>query len=291
MLIMLLNTKHSRFKNSFLLALFGVFMAQTVSAANIESRIFSFQQKVAKTGNAKAQFKLAYMYEIGRGTKKDINKAKQWYKKAAVKNFKAANHRLIFIDVKTAGFKSQHKSWLKSLIEESKKGDDNLQFLLANMHEKGIGVKRNLKQAHHYYKASTAKGNADAESKLFRIVQKINMDNADNQRRKEERLAAKKAEAKKQQAKKDAEAKKQKARQLAAERDRKRRDAERKKRAAEKRKLTQQKNMLAKKQAEAKKAKLAADKPKAIAIVEKQEEGFESDLCSGAAARFRTQCN
>ena len=277
--------------------LFGLFMAQAVSAASIESRIFSFQQKVAKTGNAKAQFKLAYMYEIGRGTEKDINKAKQWYKKAALKNFKAANHRLIFIDVKMAGFKSQHKSWLKSLIEESKKGDDNIQFLLANMYENGIGVKRNLKQARHYYKASTAKGNADAEARLFRIVQKINMDNADNQRRKEERLAAKKAEAKKLQAKKDAEVKKQKARKLAAERERKRRDAARKKQAAEKNKIAKQKKMLAKKQAEtlkqaeAKKEKLAAEKPETVVTAEKQEEEFESDLCSGAAARFRTQCN
>jgi len=287
---MRLNTKLNCFKNIGLTVLLSLFVFSTATAADLNLRVFKFQQKVAKGGHPKAQFKLAYMYEAGRGTEKDFNQATLWYKKAAKQNFKAAKHRLEFINVKTKGFKAKHKPWLKSLIDDANKGDDNVQFLLASMYEEGIGVKRNLKQAQRYYKLATAKGNADAESKLFRIVQKTNMDSENNQKQLAEKQAAKKAAAKKQQAKKDAEARKKKAKQLTAENERKRLSAERKKLAAEKRKLAMQKKMLAKKQAEAKKAK-DAEKPKSVVTAKKQEEGFESDLCSGAAARFRTQCN
>jgi len=285
---MRLTTKYIGFKSISLAALIGFFMISSAYAANIESRIFKFQQKVAKIGNAKAQYKLAYMHEIGRGTEKDLNQATLWYKKSASQNFRAAKHRLVFINVKTKGFKAKHKMWLTSLINDANKGDDDVQFLLANMYEEGIGVKRNLKQAHRYYKLSTAKGNADAESQLFRIVQKINATSEENEKQKAAKLAAKKAAAKKQQAKKDAEAKKQKAKQLAAEKQRKRRESDRKKVAAKKQKQAMKNKALAKKQAEAKKQ---ANKPAAITTAENKEEVFESDLCSGAAARFRTQCN
>lgn len=288
---MRLNLTFNCFKNIGLTVLLSLFIFSTATAADINARIFKFQQKVAKIGSPKAQYKLAYMYEAGRGTEKDLNKAALWYKKAAKQKYKAAKHRLEFINVKTKGFKAKHKAWLKSLISDANNGDDNVQFLLASMYEDGIGVKRNLKQAQRYYKLSTAKGNADAESELFRIVQKINMESDIAQKQQ----AAIKAEAKKQQAKKDAEAREQKAKQLAAERERKRLEKKRKKLAAEKRKQAVKQKMLAKKQDEDKKAKQTSkQKDKNTTVISKaenKEETFESDLCTGAAARFRTQCN
>lgn len=288
---MRLNIKFNCFKNIGFTVLLILFTYSTATKADINARIFKFQQKVAKIGDPKAQYKLAYMYETGRGTKKDINQAKTWYKKAVKQKYKAAKHRLEFIDVKANGFKPKHKPWLELLISDANNGDDNVQFLLASMYEDGVGVKRDLKQAQRYYKLSTAKGNADAESELFRIVQKINMESDIAQKQQ----AAIKAEAKKQQAKKDAEAREQKAKQLAAAKERKRLETERKKLAAEKRKQAVKQKMLAKKQDEEKNAKQKSkqkdNSSTVISKAENQEEIFESDLCTGAAARFRTQCN
>jgi len=293
---MRLKLQLNYFKNLCFALLLGMSVSSVAEAGKLDSRIFKFQEKIAKNGKANAQFKLAYLYETGRGTKKDISKAKEWYKKAALQNFKAANHRLVYIDATTSGFKAKHKSWFKTVINDANKGDDNTQFLLAYMYEKGIGVKPDLDKARDYYQKASAKRNADAESRLFGIVQKINADA--NKKRQAAEIAEKQAEAKRLQARKEAEAekKKQQARkqkqlQLNAEKERKQLAAARQKAAAEKRKHAEQKNQLAKKQAEAKKLRPSAESSKTVVTAKNQEEVFESDLCTGAAARFRTQCN
>jgi len=281
----------------FHLSVSCLLFAPMVNAANIDGRIFNFQQKMANAGNAKAQFKLAYMYETGRGVKRDLAAARQWYSKSEGQKFLAAGHRLTYLDVKKSGFRSKHKSWLKSIIRDAKNGDDNVMFLLANMYENGIGVKNDLKKARHYYHLSTAKGNADAESRLFALDQHMRkLQVAKDKQRKLEK-ARKKADAEKlakqkRQEKlkaKQASIKNKKAKMLKAEKEKKRLNAERKKLAAEKKKLAKMKADLAKKQAAQKMAEqqtVTAD-----SNANKPEDEFEADLCTGKAARFRTQCN
>ena len=280
----------------FLLSVSFLLFVPTVNAANIEGRIFNFQQKMAKIGNAKAQFKLAYMYETGRGVRRDVAAARKWYAKAAEQNFTAADHRLIFLDVKKSGFRSKHKSWLKTVIRDANNGDDNVMFLLANMYEKGIAVKNDLKKARHYYHRSTAKGNADAESRLFALDQRIRKIQAATEKQKQLEQGRKKAEAKKQAEKlakkrkeKQASLKKQQKKTSKAEKEKQRLIAERKKIAAEKKKLAALKADLARKKAAVK----AAEEKTVIAETKENEsdEVFEADLCTGKAARFRTQCN
>ena len=50
--------------------------------------------KAAEKGNAWAQDNLGSFYEYGKGVEKDINKAIEWYTKAASKGNKHANTRL-----------------------------------------------------------------------------------------------------------------------------------------------------------------------------------------------------
>lgn len=49
------------------------------SAADLDKPVFDYQAKMAKMGNAQAQYYLAQMYEEGRGTKADQEKARHWY--------------------------------------------------------------------------------------------------------------------------------------------------------------------------------------------------------------------
>lgn len=282
----------------FISAVLGFSLISTAQATKIDERIFTFQHKVAKNGNVKAAYKVAFMYEMGRGVEKDLNKAKQWYKKAVTSNFTAAKHRLTYLEIKQIGFQAKHRTWLKDAIKDADAGDDNVMFMLANMYEDGTGVKNDPELARRYYQHATAKGNADAEARLFRLEQ--NMIRIRAEKQKESALAAKKAKQKKE-AKKDneaekkiAEAKRKQWLLQQAEKERKRLAAERKKLASEKRKLAAQKAELAKKQAAVKKAKAESEKQENIAKIEDTpatKEVFESDLCSGSAARFRTQCN
>ena len=90
---------------SFLVTLLGLcfIIPINLQAANFDSGVFEFQQKLAKSGNPRAQYQLATMYESGRGVAKDTNKAKEWYKKSAENHYKAAGYRLTYLDVTTNG--------------------------------------------------------------------------------------------------------------------------------------------------------------------------------------------
>lgn len=286
---------------------FGFAAPTTLLASDYDTGIFEFQQKLAKGGNPQAQYQLATMYESGRGVAKDTNKAHEWYKKSAANNYKPAKHRLIYLEVKTSGFKDSHKAWINQLVADAKKGDGEAMFILGNLYEKGTGVKTSLKRAQGYYKSSATIGNVDAENRLYDVEQKINQQRQqsskaakqDNQKQKQAEQKNKEAAARakqdnvqKQQA--DAARKQKAARDKAraeetrkarykAEQERKKLEAERLKLAEERRKLAAQKQALAKEKA-------AKQKAAAAQKAEAEPEHFESELCTGKAARFRTQC-
>ena len=52
--------------------------------------VFDFQMKLAKKGNAEAQFKVGEMYESGRGVKKNMDEAMKWINKAAAQGNQGA---------------------------------------------------------------------------------------------------------------------------------------------------------------------------------------------------------
>lgn len=284
-----METISTQVGKTLLAGLLGMFLfISTGQAANYDAGIFEFQQKLAKAGNPQAQYKLADMYENGRGASKDILKAKQWYKKSAANNYKPAKHRLTYLDVKAGGFKASHKPWLKDLSADAKKGDVEAMFLLGEMNEKGTGIKKNLKQAKAYYKAASIKGSVDAENRLYDIEDQLHREKANKIARQEKKLAEKEAKHKKKETatrkakQQSTKSNKQKKAQLKAIQERNRLTNERRQLAEEKRKLEAQQKALAKREAAAK----ASSKEKKDA----GPEGFESDLCSGRAARFRTQC-
>jgi len=265
---------------------------------NYDSGIFDFQHKLAKNGNAQAQYKLANMYEKGRGVAKDLNKAKEWYNRSAAAKYTPAMHRLTYLEVRTKGFKAEHKAWLTKLTYDAKQGDGEAMFMLGEMYESGTGVKRNLKNAQKYYKSSSVKGNVDAENRLYDVEQKIKRQKAEMRKKREAQKQAKEARAQEEEAKKRKAEKARKAKaakaaknnnqkqsQYKADLERKKLENERKKLAAERRKLEAQQRALRKKEMAAKEAAQDAEAEGS------NEEKFESDLCTGRAARFRTQCN
>jgi len=51
-------------------------------------------RKAAEQGHAEAQYKLGFMYQNGRGVKKDDKQAAEWYRKAAAQGNKEAERAL-----------------------------------------------------------------------------------------------------------------------------------------------------------------------------------------------------
>ena len=276
-----------------LASLIGFFISITAAeAVDFDSGIFDFQQKLANNDNPQAQYKLAGMYETGRGTEKNLNLAKKWYQKSAANKYRPAEHRLTYLEIKRTGFKATHKNWLKDLSADAKQGDVEAMFLLGEMSETGIGVKKNLKQAKVYYKAASNRGNVNAENRLYYVEDKLNRIEDAKLAKRQQKLAA--AEEKKKQKEAQSKANKQKnvqqnnqkqQAQLKIAQERKRLKAERLRLVQERQKLEAQQRALEKKEMEAKIISTQVKEPEAI-----EPQGFESNLCTGRAAKFRTQC-
>jgi len=274
-------------------------------AFNFSTSVFEFQQKMAKKGDPLAQYKLAYMYENGQGTEKNLDQAVAWYKKSEKKHYAPATMRLIYIETKTQGYKkSKHNAWLTKLKQDAANNDGESLFLLGTMHKDGYIVKKDLNKAARLFKNASKKGMTGAEIE-YESVQAILYNQKDRQRQAE---SQRKARANTEKAKKDAElqsnnkkkTEKQRQQQLAtqqAQRERaaaekKRKQKEKKARLQEKKRKEQQriaadKKAKAEQEQKAKEAKKSEEAKKA-----KQEEKplVDKSMCKGKKARFLTTC-
>jgi uncharacterized protein len=269
------------------LLLGATFVAQ---AESFDAGVFEFQKKLADNGNPHAQFKLGNMYETGRGVAMDLNTATQWYEKSAASSFKPAQNRLIYLQVKRNGFKSEHKSWLSELTADANAGDGEASMMLGEMNEQGIGMPKNLSQAQIEYKRATVKAIAGSEGAYYAVTDLINKQKIQAQQEEEKRAIAERArkEEADQAARKKAmlEHEQLKQTQLKVEADQRKQDEERQRIDAQKRQLEQQREQSAAQY----KQKQAEAVSKSAGETTAPAETFESDLCTGKAASFRTQC-
>lgn len=92
---------------------------------------FEYYLKVAKQGDAKAQFKIGVFYDNGKVVTQDLTKAIEWYTKAAEQGYAKA------------------------------------QYNLGNSYYKGEGVEKDIKEAAKWYAKATAQGHEKAQVKLI----------------------------------------------------------------------------------------------------------------------------
>ena len=112
------------------------------------SNLVKFQHHLAEKGNSLAQFKLASMYEIGIGTRQDIEQAKYWYGQAASDGMTVAAQRLSYLEIKQRGFNPLlDTNWLNNIEADSKQQNPDATYLLAQMYRGGIGVNKDLNHA------------------------------------------------------------------------------------------------------------------------------------------------
>ena len=275
-----------------------VFLTQ-ISAARADM-VFDFQMKLAKKGNAEAQYKVGEMYEAGRGVDANKEEAMKWFTQAANGGSQNAKDKLLYVDMEKNGLTKDNKADYEGLKARAKGGDEYAQYYLGMMYSRGVGVKKNNQQADDLLGKASLAGVTAAEAELARVREAQSSAQLRAQREAERKRMADE-EAKRQ----EDERKKMEARKKADEAERRKRDA---KAAAEKQKAAEQKaradreaaakreaekqRLLAQREAEA--AERERQKQALLAERQKQEQEkkqkFESDPCSGKSARFLSTC-
>lgn len=136
--------------------------------------VLSSQQRLAEMGNTKAQYKLGSMYEFGVGTEKNLPKARQWYTKASSNASIPAANRLIYLEVRKAGFnKNIHTGWLNKVMKETDAGNQQSAMLLGQLYSYGIGVKKDLNEALRLLNKAGVMGNPVVTYEIARVEKEI----------------------------------------------------------------------------------------------------------------------
>lgn len=142
----------NRCLNSFVLPLIVLlafsFQVQAVDSAEHKSHMFVFQEKLAKKGNDQAQYKIAFMYEVGEGISQDLSQAKKWYTLAAKAGNKNAKNRLEYLQITKNGFdKKINNAWLGEVRSGAFANEPESLFLMGQIYQYGLGVKKDLDKA------------------------------------------------------------------------------------------------------------------------------------------------
>jgi len=84
-------------------------------------KLFQVQSQLASGGSAGAQYSLGEMYEQGLGTPEDLQKAYEWYEKAAEKGDVRAKHKLASRASSSADESARTQATLAEATAEEKK--------------------------------------------------------------------------------------------------------------------------------------------------------------------------
>ncbi len=263
--------------------------------------------KLAKKGNAEAQFKVGEMYETGFGVKTDQTEAMKWITKSADQGHETAKFKLLYWDIEKNGITDANKAEYEALKAKANEGNAQAQFYVGKMYSRGVGVKRNSGKALGWLNKAALVGVLEAEREVNLVRENQQRWAMEKQRRDEKKRAQQKAKQEKERL-----AKQEKQRKLQAQKQ-----AEAKAHADEmtKKNAASAASAAAAAEAQSKASQQAADKAKQDRLVAQQQAEnkrreaekralikkreaeekarktqFESDPCSGKSARFLSTC-
>ena len=260
--------------------------------------LFDFQMKLAKKGNAEAQFKVGEMYETGFGVKKDMNEARTWINKSAAQGNEAAGYKLLYWDVEKNGLKGGNKEKVADLQAKAKAGNAQAQYYVGKMQAYGVGLKKNTDEGLKWLNKAAFVGVLEAEREAVIVKEnKVREDAAAKKRADNKRKADQKAKAQREKQAKLDEQRKLEAKKQADQKARADKAAQQNKAAEQQRLKAQQKAEQDAKLAAQQQAARQREAEKQALLKKRAEEEksrkaeFESDPCSGKSARFLSTCN
>lgn len=106
-----------------------------------------FTRIAAKSGHPRSMSRIGWAYLKGLGVKKNIQASVNWYKQAAAKNFKPAIDRLISIYGDGTEIPVNLTQRFRYALIAAKMGDPYGQFLAGWHYHKGIGPRKNQREA------------------------------------------------------------------------------------------------------------------------------------------------
>jgi TPR repeat protein len=142
-------------------------MAQHYSSGNPLNddmeRAGEWYLKAAQQGNPKAEYAIGVLYEQGRGMKKNEEEAAKWYRKAADAGIPSAQYLLGMMYREGRGVKQDDTEASKWISEAAEVGVVGAQFQMGLLYMAGKGVEKSNSEAFDMFKRAAEQGNDDAQ--------------------------------------------------------------------------------------------------------------------------------
>ena len=123
-------------------------------------------RKAAEQGDASAQDSLGFCYQEGEGVTKDDKEAVKWYRKAAEQGYAGAQYNLGGCYYKGEGVAQDYQEAVKWYRKAAEQGDASAQFNLGLCYYKGEGMAQDYQEAVKWYRKAAEQGDASAQDSL-----------------------------------------------------------------------------------------------------------------------------
>jgi hypothetical protein len=164
-------------KKIITIVLFQLLLLPAFAAADTSDYIWNmqFEQKLglAEQGDMKAQYDVGNMYLKGQGTKRDAEKAFEWYQKSADQGYVRAVYKIGFLYHKGEGVKRNNRKafeWIKRAAEKNYRPS---MFYLGKLYESGAGTGKDLNAALIWYKKAEKAGYHPAKKAIAKVQSEI----------------------------------------------------------------------------------------------------------------------
>ena len=124
----------------------------------------------AEQGDTKSQYAIGEMFEKGKGTVKNSQKAFEWYNKAAKQNDKKAAYKVGRAYLEGKGVSKNYSKALDWFRKSANKKYVRAEYYLGTLYENGQGVEKNYSKALNWYKQALAGGYNNAAEGIKRVA-------------------------------------------------------------------------------------------------------------------------
>ena len=128
---------------------------------------------LAWLGVAEAQFQLAVLYDNGVGVEKNLQKAAQWFRKAANQGHVLAQYSLSVCYDTGSGVEKDAAKAFEWCMKSAKKGFAQAQYNVGVCYRNGDGVDMNIEKAAEWYQKAAEQGHGVAHNAFSRLLSEL----------------------------------------------------------------------------------------------------------------------
>jgi uncharacterized protein len=129
-------------------------------------RAAALLEPLARRGEARAQFRLGYLYEAGLGVPQDYGQALQWYRRAADQGDPNGQYNLGHLYANGLGVEVDFAEAVKWFEKAARQGDPDAQAAMGLAYENGNGVPVDRRRAAEWFGKAAAQGDGLAKGRL-----------------------------------------------------------------------------------------------------------------------------